>query len=667
MYAFRHALVGEAVHGDLLPGEDTALHARDRRGDRGAPGAARRRDRRDRRGRAGLPLEERARAQPLARRERARRRSPPSASTPTRSPSRQFERALELWQRVPDAEERAGHRPRRGAPPRRGLRRRARRGLARRRADPRGARRRRRGGRAAPRRRALRAARATSCARPARAARASPRSTARSRCSRPGRAPSARACSRSARAWRCCSATSRGRCDTVEAALAEARGGRRGADRGARAEHARLHARRPRRRGGGDRHAARGARARAARSPRRPTAGAPRSTCPRRSTSPGTPRRRSRVVRGELAEAAQAPRAHELRRVPRRSRRRTCSCGSAGSTRRASGCRAACRARPSPTPAIFWRDTRARLALLAGDLAGAARGARRAAPAERRGRRAAVDRAARPTWRSSWPCARTGSTTRASCCCAPRRGSSTPTRRRGCCAWPGWRSASRPRRPAARRRSASPTRRCSTSVAGCLRERAERRPRFDEACAWGGMATAELQRRRTLLGDAPADPGAVGGGRARVRRDRAARSRRSTPATAPRRRTSPRGDRAAAALPLRAAAAAAARPARRCSADDVAALARRARIDLRAPPSPRRRAEPDDSPVARLGLTPRELEVLLLVAEGRTNRAIGETLFMSEKTASVHVSRILAKLGVRRPRRGGRGRAPARARGRATR
>ena len=36
-----------------------------------------------------------------------------------------------------------------------------------------------------------------------------------------------------------------------------------------------------------------------------------------------------------------------------------------------------------------------------------------------------------------------------------------------------------------------------------------------------------------------------------------------------------------------------------------------------------------------------------LVAEGHTNREIGETLFISEKTASVHVSRILAKLGVR--------------------
>ena len=35
------------------------------------------------------------------------------------------------------------------------------------------------------------------------------------------------------------------------------------------------------------------------------------------------------------------------------------------------------------------------------------------------------------------------------------------------------------------------------------------------------------------------------------------------------------------------------------------------------------------------------------MAEGHTNREIGATLFISEKTASVHVSRILAKLGVR--------------------
>jgi DNA-binding NarL/FixJ family response regulator len=39
--------------------------------------------------------------------------------------------------------------------------------------------------------------------------------------------------------------------------------------------------------------------------------------------------------------------------------------------------------------------------------------------------------------------------------------------------------------------------------------------------------------------------------------------------------------------------------------------------------------------------------VLALVAAGATNREIGERLHMAEKTASVHVSRILAKLGVR--------------------
>jgi ATP/maltotriose-dependent transcriptional regulator MalT len=47
------------------------------------------------------------------------------------------------------------------------------------------------------------------------------------------------------------------------------------------------------------------------------------------------------------------------------------------------------------------------------------------------------------------------------------------------------------------------------------------------------------------------------------------------------------------------------------------------------------------------GLTARERQVLALVAEGATNRQIGAALYMAEKTASVHVSRILSKLGVR--------------------
>ena len=46
-------------------------------------------------------------------------------------------------------------------------------------------------------------------------------------------------------------------------------------------------------------------------------------------------------------------------------------------------------------------------------------------------------------------------------------------------------------------------------------------------------------------------------------------------------------------------------------------------------------------------LTPRERAVLAELAEGRTNRQIARRLFIAEKTVSVHVSRILAKLGLR--------------------
>ena len=70
-------------------------------------------------------------------------------------------------------------------------------------------------------------------------------------------------------------------------------------------------------------------------------------------------------------------------------------------------------------------------------------------------------------------------------------------------------------------------------------------------------------------------------------------------------------------------------------------LARRARIALGHEPQPV--ASSADDP---FGLTAREREVLVLVAAGRTNRQIGDELFMSDKTASVHVSRILAKLDV---------------------
>lgn len=53
-----------------------------------------------------------------------------------------------------------------------------------------------------------------------------------------------------------------------------------------------------------------------------------------------------------------------------------------------------------------------------------------------------------------------------------------------------------------------------------------------------------------------------------------------------------------------------------------------------------------DSASGRYGLTPRELEVLRLVAKGLSNRGLAAELFISANTAGVHVSRILAKLGV---------------------
>ncbi|MFI9614123.1 AAA family ATPase [Streptomyces sp. NPDC052023] len=85
-------------------------------------------------------------------------------------------------------------------------------------------------------------------------------------------------------------------------------------------------------------------------------------------------------------------------------------------------------------------------------------------------------------------------------------------------------------------------------------------------------------------------------------------------------------------------------------ADAVTLLAQRARLSLAPVPEPRQAADPAEA----LGLTTRERDVLRLVSDGRTNRQIAEELFISPKTASVHVSNILAKLGV-----SGRGEAAA--------
>ena len=75
------------------------------------------------------------------------------------------------------------------------------------------------------------------------------------------------------------------------------------------------------------------------------------------------------------------------------------------------------------------------------------------------------------------------------------------------------------------------------------------------------------------------------------------------------------------------------------------------------PRTPPAAAVTTPGPAGRVALTPREVEVLRLVAQGRTNGEIARQLFISTKTVSVHVSNILAKLGA-----GGRTEAAALAR-----
>lgn len=74
--------------------------------------------------------------------------------------------------------------------------------------------------------------------------------------------------------------------------------------------------------------------------------------------------------------------------------------------------------------------------------------------------------------------------------------------------------------------------------------------------------------------------------------------------------------------------------------EEIEHVSRRARIRVA-----EHESEEAASEVA--GLTARELDVLRLIAEGRTNREIGEALYISPKTASVHVSWILSKLDVK--------------------
>ena len=99
--------------------------------------------------------------------------------------------------------------------------------------------------------------------------------------------------------------------------------------------------------------------------------------------------------------------------------------------------------------------------------------------------------------------------------------------------------------------------------------------------------------------------------------------------------------------PLRQAHAVAARIGAKPLLRELELLAERARLEV-APPET---ASPDgrESLEELLGLTPREAEVLALLARGYTNREIAATLVISVRTAGVHVSHILRKLGAPNP------------------
>jgi DNA-binding NarL/FixJ family response regulator len=107
-----------------------------------------------------------------------------------------------------------------------------------------------------------------------------------------------------------------------------------------------------------------------------------------------------------------------------------------------------------------------------------------------------------------------------------------------------------------------------------------------------------------------------------------------------------RGSRSAAADALRSAWSAATALGAAPLVRDITVLAGHARIPIESEDATEGGSSAVHDPAADLGLTAREGEVIRLLAIGRSNQEIADELFLSRKTASVHVSNILGKLGV---------------------
>jgi DNA-binding CsgD family transcriptional regulator/tetratricopeptide (TPR) repeat protein len=164
-------------------------------------------------------------------------------------------------------------------------------------------------------------------------------------------------------------------------------------------------------------------------------------------------------------------------------------------------------------------------------------------------------------------------------------------------------------------------------------------PELPETSAW--LATAAAEHQRAWGRHDPDQWAAVAQAWARVGQPAQAAAAQCREVDA---LLHTRGDRTHAATVARAALAVADRLGAAPVAGELHQLAQRGRLDLRAPEATAARDAAE--PLAGLNLTQREAEVLTLLAVGRTNREIGRELFISEKTASVHVSNLLRKLGV---------------------